>query len=177
LSADWQAIISGHRKRLQNPQGANLDRVFLLLDALAKEFPIETNRVYVLGHSGGGFGTWTAVAEQPNRFAAAITSAGWLAPWFDAIAVKDVPIWSFQGAKDKTSQVRLGNATFKRMKAVGANMKFTEVANIGHGVGGVAFRYTGDSTENTGVTKYASDRCDKTADVWDWLFGQKRAAK
>ncbi len=57
------------------------------------------------------------------------------------------------------------------------NMKFTEVANIGHGVGGVAFRYTGDSKENTGVTKYASDRCDKTADVWDWLFSKKRAAK
>ncbi|MEO6752845.1 MAG: alpha/beta fold hydrolase, partial [Chthoniobacteraceae bacterium] len=174
MSDDWKATISGHRKRLQHPEGANLDRVFLLLDALAKEFPIDTDRVYVLGHSGGGFGTWAAVAEQPNRFAAAITSAGWLAPWFDANVVKDVPIWSFQGAWDKTSQVSLGNSTFERMKAIGANMKFTEVANIGHGVGSIAFSYTGDSKENTGVTKYASDRCDKTADVWDWLFSKKR---
>lgn len=177
LSADWQDIMSGHRKRLQDPEGANLDRVFLLLDALAKEFPIDTDRVYVLGHSGGGFGTWTAVAEQPNRFAAAITSAGWLAPWFDANAVKDVPIWSFQGARDKTSQVGLGNSTFERMKAIGAKVKFTEIANRGHNVGEAAFRYTGDSPVEGGVTKYASDRCDKTADVWDWLFGQKRAAK
>ena len=177
MPADWKDTVSRHRKRLQSPEGAILDRVFLLLDALAKEFPIDTDRVYVLGHSGGGFGTWTAVADQPNRFAAALSSAGWLAPWFDANIVKDVPFWSFQGAKDKTSQVSMGNSTFERMKAIGANMKFTEVANIGHGVGGVAFRYTGDSTENTGVTKYASDRCDKTADVWDWLFSQRRAAK
>jgi len=177
MPADWKDTVSRHRKRLQSPEGACLDRVFLLLDALAKEFPIDIDRVYVLGHSGGGFGTWTAVADQPNRFAAAITSAGWLGPWFDANAVKDVPIWSFQGAKDKTSQVSMGNSTFERMKAIGANMKFTEVANIGHGVGGVAFRYTGDSKENTGVTKYASDRCDKTADVWDWLFSKKRETK
>jgi len=27
------------------------------------------------------------------------------------------------------------------------------------------------------VTKYASDKCDKTADVWDWLFSKKRETK
>jgi predicted peptidase len=177
MPPDWKDTVSRHKKRLQSPEGACLDRVYLLLDALAKEFPIDTDRVYVLGHSGGGFGTWTSVADQPNRFAAGLSSAGWLAPWFDANIVKDVPLWSFQGAKDKTSQVSQGNSTFERMKSIGANMKFTEVANIGHGVGEVAFSYTGDSKENTGVTKYASDRCDKTTDVWDWLFAQKRAAK
>ncbi len=177
MPADWKDTVSRHKNRLQSTEGACLDRVYLLLDALAKEFPIDTDRVYVLGHSGGGFGTWTAVADQPNRFAAALSSAGWLAPWFDANIVKDVPFWSFQGAKDKTSQVSQGNSTFERMKAIGANMKFTEVANIGHGVGGVAFRYTGDSKENTGVTKYASDRCDKTADVWNWLFSKKRETR
>ena len=151
--------------------------MFLLLDELAKEFPIDKDRVYVVGHSMGGFGTWTTLAMQPDRFAAAITSAGWPGPWLDAKAFKDMPIWSFQGAKDKPEQVIIGNSTFEWMKSIGANMKFTEVANTGHGIMFPAFSYTGDSKENTGVTKYASDRCDKTADVWDWLFGQKRAAK
>ena len=114
---------------------------------------------------------------QPDRFAAAITSAGWLGPWFDANAVKDLPIWSFQGAKDKTSQVSLGNSTFERMKELGAKVKFTELAKHGHNVNEAAFAYTGDTETNGGVTKYASDRCDKTADVWDWLFAQKRPAK
>jgi len=175
MPKEWLAVGGGRFERMQrNPSAANLDRVFLLLDALAKEFPIDTDRVYVLGHSMGGFGTWTAVAMQPDRFAAAITAAGWPGPWLDAKAFKDIPIWSFQGAKDKPEQVILGNSTFEWMKAIGAKMKFTEVANIGHGVMFPAFSYTGDSEENTGVTKYASDRCDKMADVWDWLFGQKR---
>jgi predicted peptidase len=177
MSADWQEVVGSRRRLLQDPQGGNLDRVFLLLDALAKEFPIERDRVYVLGHSMGGFGTWTAVVEQPDRFAAAITSAGWLGPWLDAYAVKDLPIWSFQGAKDKTSQVSMGNSTFERMKAIGAKVKFTEMAEHGHNVNEAAFAYTGDTAANGGVTKYASDRCDKTSDVWDWLFDQKRAAK
>ncbi len=53
MSKDWRDTISRHRSALQDPEGANLDRVFLLLDALAKEFSIDTDRVYVLGHSGG----------------------------------------------------------------------------------------------------------------------------
>ena len=74
MPKDWQAVVGRSiRNACRNPKAANLDRVFLLLDALAKEFPIDTDRVYVLGHSMGGFGTWTAVAEQPDRFAAAIT--------------------------------------------------------------------------------------------------------
>ncbi len=62
------------------------------------------------------------------------------------------------------------------MKEIGANVKFTEVANRGLDVSGVAFRYTGDSPVEGGVTKLASDKCDKTADVWDWLFSKNREA-
>jgi predicted peptidase len=177
MPREWQEVIAPRRSHMQNPQGANLDRVFNLLDALAKEFPIDTNRVYVLGHSMGGFGTWTAVTQEPDRFAAAIASAGWVGPWVDVTRIKNLPMWAFQGAQDKEIQVSMGNATFKRMKELGHNLKFTEMTNRGHNVGEAAFKYTGDSPVDGGVTKYASDQCDKTVDVWDWLFGQKRAAK
>ncbi len=177
MTADWQEVIKPRLKFLQDPESGDLGRVFMLLDAMAKEFLIDTDRVYVLGHSMGGFGTWTAVTEQPNRFAAAIASAGWVGPWVDVAQIKDLPMWSFQGAKDKTSQISLGNATFERMKQLGHNLKFTEMANRGHNVGEAAFMYTGDSLVEGGVTKYASDKCDKTADVWDWLFSKKRETK
>jgi hypothetical protein len=63
------------------------------------------------------------------------------------------------------------------MKQLGHNLKFTEIANMGHSVVLAALKYTGDSTRIGGVTKYASDKCDKTGDVWEWLFSKKRAAK
>lgn len=174
----WQDFIASKKaKRLENPELANLDRVFLLLDALAEEFPIDTDRVYVQGHSMGGFGTWTAVVEQPNRFAAAIASAGWIGPWADVSRIKDLPMWAFQGGKDKEVQVTLGNATFEWMKQLGHNLKFTEMADMGHSVVNAALKYTGDDPKKGRVTKYASDKCDQTPDVWEWLFSKKRAAK
>ena len=177
MPKEWQEVIAPRLSHMQNPKGGNLDRVFNLLDELAKEFPIDTNRVYVLGHSMGGFGTWTAVTQEPDRFAAAIASAGWIGPWVDVTRIKDLPMWAFQGAKDKEIQVSMGNATFGRMEQLGHNLKFTEMANRGHNVGEAAFMYTGDSPVEGGVTKYASDKCDKTADVWDWLFSKKRETK
>jgi predicted peptidase len=177
MPKEWQELVASRLNKLQNPKMANLHLVFKLLDAMAAEFPIDTDRVYVLGHSGGGFGTWTAVIQQPHRFAAAIASAGWIAPWVDATQIKDLPMWAFQGAKDKEIQTSMGHATFERMNQLAHNLKFTEVAKIGHGVGSFAFSYTGDSEENTGVTKYASDQCDKNPDVWNWLFSKKREAK
>jgi hypothetical protein len=59
----------------------------------------------------------------------------------------------------------MGNSTFARMKALGAKVKFTEMTNHGHNVNEAAFVYTGDTEPNGGVTKYASDKCHKTADV------------
>ena len=134
MPKDWQDFFALKPNRLQNPKDANLDRVFKLLDAMAEEFPIDAARVYVLGHSMGGFGTWTAVTQQPDRFAAAIASAGWIGPWVDVTRIKDLPMWAFQGAKDKEIQVKLGNTTFEWMKQLRHNLKFTEMANRGHDV-------------------------------------------
>lgn len=86
-------------------------------------------------------------------------------------------MWAFQGGRDKEVQVQLGNATFEWMKQLGHNLKFTEMADMGHSVVNAALKYTGDNPEKGRVTKYASDKCDKTADVWDWLFSKKRGTK
>jgi predicted peptidase len=155
--------------------GGNLDKVFELVDKLSKELPIDVDRVYVLGHSMGGAGTWTALGEAPKRFAAAIPTAGGLSPWYDVNTFKHVPIWSFHGDADTVVPTDLTRRAFEQLKAVGGNMKYTEVAGMGHGVNGVAFNhFTGDTSENKAVTRSASDQTDKTADVWDWLFAQKR---
>ena len=42
------------------------------------------------------------------------------------------------------------------------------------GADGYAFKYKGDDLKKGFITHYGSDKCDKTADVWDWLFAQKR---
>jgi predicted peptidase len=151
-----------------------LQLVFDLLDVLAKEFNIDLNRVYVLGHSMGGAGTWTAITEQPDRFAAAIPTAGALSYWADVRRFANVPIWSFHGDSDPTVSVEFTRYAFEQLKAVQGNMKYTELKGVKHNAAHYGFVYTGDDPQKGFVTQYSSDRCDKTSDVWDWLFAQKR---
>ena len=41
-----------------------------LLDEIEKHYSIDVSRVYLTGHSMGGFGTWYLAYQHPDRFAA-----------------------------------------------------------------------------------------------------------
>lgn len=153
----------------------DLGMVFELIDTvLMKKFKIDADRVYCLGHSMGGAGTFTAIYLQPKRFAAAIPTAGVFAPWQDVDRIKDVPIWAFHGDDDPVVPYIFTQHVFERLKAVDGNMKFTTLKGVKHGANRPAFNYTGDVPGKGFTTAYASDLPDKTADIWDWLFKHKR---
>jgi predicted peptidase len=152
-----------------------LDEVFEFIDTkLTKQYKINIDRVYCLGHSMGGVGTFAAVYQHPDRFAAAIPSSGIFFPWLDAGRIKDVPLWIFHGDDDKVVDYIGSSHPFERLKKLNANTKFTTVTGKGHRSNVLTFNYTGDDPEKGYTTEYASDRCDKTERVWDWLFRQKR---
>ena len=65
--------------RAPEPVYGVLDEVLELIDTkLSKQYKIDADRVYVLGHSMGALGTFTAIYQHPDRFAAAICHAGWM---------------------------------------------------------------------------------------------------
>ncbi len=170
----WQNAMAARPMFSEKAPEGKLGTVFELLNALMEEFPIDPKRIYVLGHSMGGFGTFEAIAMEPERFAAAIPSAGGLSPWLDAERFQHVPIWAFHGDQDRTVPVGLTQVVFDRVKALQGNMKFTVLGGVGHGASGFAFIYTGDDMHEGFVTHRSSEQCDPTADVWDWLFAQAR---
>ena len=122
----------------------------------------------------GRRGTWNAIVERPERFAAAIPSSGSPMPWTDFQRIVDVPIWTFHGDADPIVTVEYTRWAFAKLKALKANTKYTELKKMHHGSAPVAFNYTGDDPQKGYVTHFASDRCDRTANVWDWLFALKR---
>ena len=170
----WQKWLEQRRQQMRDGVEGELDKVFALLNELYTEFKIDQGRVYVLGHSMGGSGTWTAIYEQPERFAAAIPTAGGFPPWRDANRIVDVPVWAFHGDQDPVVPVEFTRYVFEQLKLVGGNMKYTELKGVKHNSSAAAFVYTGDDTERGLVTQYTNDLCDRTPDVWDWLFAQKR---
>ena len=153
-----------------------MDKVMQLVKRLSRELPIDKNRIYVVGQSMGGAGTWEAIHKYPVFFAAAISSASILPPWMDPAKFKEVPVWLFHGKGDETVDYGCAIDAFERTQAIKANLKFTTLGNEPHGGGtrAIAFSYTGDDSSKGYATQYASDQIDRTPNVWDWLFKQQR---
>lgn len=60
---------------------------------------IDATRVYIVGISMGGIGTWEFSLSHPELFAAVLPCCGFGQPW-NAARLKDVPVWAFHGARD-----------------------------------------------------------------------------
>ncbi|QHT71810.1 prolyl oligopeptidase family serine peptidase [Rhodocytophaga rosea] len=125
--------------------------VFETITTLKKEFSIDENRLYVAGHSLGGYGTWSFIGRHPHTFAAAIPVAG---AGDAALAenMQDVAIWAFHGANDIHVPVSGSRQVIESLRKAGADPRYTESPDGGHG------------------WKIAED----TPGVLDWLFTQKR---
>lgn len=75
---------------------------------------------------------------------------------------------------DQTVRYQFTKHAFARFTAIGGNMKFTTFKRVKHGASKPALRYTGDDPAKGFKTDYTSGRPDKTDDVWNWRFKQKR---
>ncbi len=120
------------------------------IEAMGGVFSIDPNRIYVTGHSMGGFGAFNAVASDPNMFAAAVVVAGGGDP-NTAARFTHVPVWVYCG--EKSSILHYSQNMVLAMRKFGGSPSFTVIKDAGH-------------------------RCwqqvyDSQA-VWDWLFAQRR---
>jgi predicted peptidase len=94
------------------------------LDRTLQEFSTDSTRVYLMGQSMGGNGSWYLAYHHPARFAAAVIVCGYVEEFtfsatvpqiapasapdpFAAVAqrVAGIPIWLFHGADDETVPV------------------------------------------------------------------------
>ncbi|MEI8087024.1 MAG: hypothetical protein WCG93_12490, partial [Paludibacter sp.] len=89
------------------PQSTTLwsEEQLTLLKTVIKNLPsVDLQRVYVLGHSMGGHGSYRFIQFDPTYFAAAAPSAGSGLPeteeFIDVNKIKNIPIWAFHGNKD-----------------------------------------------------------------------------
>lgn len=93
---DFDAIVIAP----QNPGGAwNPEKIMNTVDYVVSEYYIDTNRIYVLGMSLGGYGTLDFAASYPDRIAAAIGMGGG-ATKKDLSGLADMPVWIIHGTAD-----------------------------------------------------------------------------
>ncbi len=103
-----------------------------LIEQIIDNKNIDANRVYIMGVSMGGFGTWEFISRKPHLFAAAVPMAGYSDPK-QLEKIKHISFWIFHGAIDKWNPVEGSRAMYKLLSDSNADVKYTEYDNTGHG--------------------------------------------
>ena len=97
----------------------SMKAVVELIDKVVKDNPIDEARLYVVGASMGGYGTWDLIERYPTKFAAAMPICGGADP-SQASALKDMAVWISHGDKDPYVPVHASREMFDAlMKARG----------------------------------------------------------
>jgi predicted peptidase len=153
--------------------GGPADAAMAALDAVAREFHGDRERLYLTGLSLGGFGTWHLALSHPDVFAAIVPVCGGIVPHGSAISVRQsplttaesdpyaftaqrlrhLPVWMFHGDDDTVIEPSESRTMHDALRAVGANVRYTEYEGVGHN---------------------AWDRAYGEAELWSWLFEQRR---
>ena len=140
-----------------------------------KEFNGDPKRVVLTGYSAGGNGTWSLAMRFPERFAAIVPICSFISKFkgvaskvdypalapadvadpyaFIAKRVSSIPVWIFHGDADKTAPVEGSRKMAAALKAIGANVQYTELPGVDHN---------------------AWDPAYARADLIEWMLKQKR---
>lgn len=148
LTASWTS--STHP--LSPKPAPALSDLMALLDSCLENPDIDPKRVYLVGASMGGYGTFDWLVRQPHRFAAGIPVCGGM-PEGQAEKLKKVPLWIFHGENDNIVPVEESRRAFSQIHAAGGLVRYSEFRKGGHQI-------------STNV--WIDPR------VADWLFSQKK---
>jgi poly(3-hydroxybutyrate) depolymerase len=105
--------------------------VMNVLDLVRRQYRVDDDRVYILGHSMGGAGAWYLGAKFPDRWAALACFAGSGRPETEA-QMKNVAQFVVHGDEDATVPVSSSRAMVAEMKRLGIEHKYIEVRGGDH---------------------------------------------
>ncbi len=122
------------------------------IETVIKRQDADKDRVYITGSSMGAYTTWQMCISHPDWFAAAVPVCGGGMYW-NAARLKDLPVWAFHGALDKTVLPEESMKMVDYINKNGGNAKLTIFPK---------------DTHNSWDSAFSSD------ELWEWLFKQKR---
>lgn len=126
-----------------NPQIDMLDAVMRMVDTVTVDGRIDPKRIYLIGLSMGGFGSWALAARFPERFAAVVPICGG-GDTGQAPRLVSVPIWAVHGNVDDVVPVTHSQAMISAIEEAGGSPRFWERADVGHNSWDAVFRVDSD---------------------------------
>lgn len=115
-------------------QGAwNPEKVMNVYNWVKSKYPVDEDRLYVLGMSLGGYGTLDFVATYPDQVAAAIAMCGG-ATAKSLCGLNDVPLWIIHGTADKAVPVSCSDRVVASMCECGdtSRLMYDRMKGVNH---------------------------------------------
>jgi predicted esterase len=104
------------------------------LDVMAdvqRSYRIDSTRIYLMGHSMGGYGTWSIAMNHPDLFAALGPISGGGSP--DGMAkIRRIPEYVTHGDDDRTVPVAQSRSMVEAGRKAGADIVYVEVPGGSH---------------------------------------------
>lgn len=119
----------------QNPGGSwNPKKIMALIEWVEQNHPIDTNRIYVLGMSLGGYGTIDLAATYPHKIAAAVGMCGG-ATVRDLSGLAELPLWIVHGTGDRAVSVAQSDKVveaIERVDSLKSRLIYDRVPGMNH---------------------------------------------
>lgn len=92
---------------------------------------VDANRLYLVGNSMGGYGTWQLAMTMPEYFAAIVPICGGGMRW-NLKRLINVPVWAFHGKNDATVPPVESILLVEKLNEIGGNARLTLLDDTGH---------------------------------------------
>ncbi len=107
------------------------ERLKRFIDYLRALDFVDEERIYVMGNSMGGYGTWALGEAIPHKLAAIVPICGGGKPWNCAM-LSSTPVWAFHGKNDDVVDVVESIKMVESINANGGKARLTLYDNTYH---------------------------------------------
>lgn len=127
-----------------------------LYNEVASKYCIDKSRVYVTGISMGGYRTYTAALDHPDKITAIVPLCGGVndSDTTRICSLKNIPILTYRGTADNEISIHETERIEKSLKKCNGNITFHRPEGEGHGI-----RYLYETKP----------------EIYEWLLRQRKA--
>lgn len=129
-SSGWygaRALVKGKGREPENLSELSEKDVMNVLEIVKKDYKIDADRIYLMGHSMGGGGTWHLGIKYPDIWAGlAPIAPAIFRPATDVEKIKHIPVMLVQGAKDTLVRPEGARRWAEQMKKLEMKYEYIE---------------------------------------------------
>ncbi len=164
--------------------GAMQDAIVSLLQTYIDKGVADDSKVYILGGSMGGTGTWNMLSNHPDFYAAAMPVAG-NPTGLDAEEVSKTPLFTVMGTADRIMKISNVESFLKDMDNYNAEYKFNieegwtheNVCEDSYTDERLNWLFKHTKQSSTGINNATVDGCETAKVIWYSASGQRLASR